>query len=363
MKQPKRYDLAIYIGRFQPFHLGHLHVLEQAKKIADRTIVLVGSSFRPRTIKNPFTFEERRDMIHGAAQAVDSKVTVVPLRDFIYRDDLWAQHVQERVDRYVKSLSRGRYSDIKVALIGHDKDHSSWYLKEFPQWDLVETESYQGLSATPIRDSMLSLPFEFGEWMAKAPLARALPASTISAMTDFFDEALAGPREELDYVTKYKASWDAAPYAPTFNTVDAVVVQQGHILLVERGDMPGKGLWALPGGFLDPNETLIDAAVRELVEETHLKVPARFLKQLWMNNPAMSRTFDAPGRSSRGRTLTTAFYAPLDTPKDGQLPEVRGGDDAAKAFWVPLSAVKSSMMFEDHFDIIDWFVPLDGGLA
>ena len=61
-------------------------------------------------------------------------------------------------------------------------------------------------------------------------------------------------------------------------TVDAVVVQSGHILLVKRGDMPGKGLWALPGGFLNQEETMLDGAIRELKEETKIKVPVPVLK-------------------------------------------------------------------------------------
>lgn len=357
-----KYDLAVYIGRFQPFHLGHLHVLEQAKKIAKHTLVLVGSSSRPRTLKNPFSFGERSGFVKKAAASIDHRnILVRPLRDFVYRDDQWSQHVQANVQDVATTLARvqGRKpEEIRVALIGHYKDDSSWYLKEFPQWDLVQLESYEDLNATRIREDILHTTLAFSEWAAKSPQAKALPSSTLAELANVFDEGLAELRKENQYIYEYRAAWEAAPYAPTFNTVDAVVVQQGHILLVERGEMPGKGLWALPGGFLNVGERLVDAVVRELIEETHLKVPSRFVRQVLENNPALSKTFDAPDRSSRGRTLTTAFHIPLDTPKDGNLPEVRGGDDAKKAFWAPLSHVKSELMFEDHFDIIDWFVPL-----
>jgi bifunctional NMN adenylyltransferase/nudix hydrolase len=132
-------------------------------------------------------------------------------------------------------------------------------------------------------------------------------------------------------------------------TVDAVVVQSGHILLVKRGDMPGKGLWALPGGFLNQDEKMLDGAIRELKEETKIKVPVPVLK----GSIKESKTFDAPNRSSRGRTITQAFLIDLGV---GELPKVKGSDDAEKAFWVPFNKVKQEKMFEDHFHIIDNFI-------
>jgi bifunctional NMN adenylyltransferase/nudix hydrolase len=155
--------------------------------------------------------------------------------------------------------------------------------------------------------------------------------------------------QEYHMVKKYKESWKAAPFPPTFMTVDAVVVQSGHILLVKRGDMPGKGLWALPGGFLNQEETMLDGAIRELKEETKIKVPVPVLK----GSIKGSKTFDAPNRSARGRTITQAFHFDLGV---GELPKVKGSDDAEKAFWVPFNQVKQEKMFEDHFHIIDNFI-------
>ena len=122
-----------------------------------------------------------------------------------------------------------------------------------------------------------------------------------------------------------------------------VGVSQGY------GDMPGKGLWALPGGFLNQEETMLDGAIRELKEETKIKVPVPVLK----GSIKGSKTFDAPNRSSRGRTITQAFFIDLGV---GELPKVKGSDDAEKAFWVPFNQVKQEKMFEDHFHIIDNFI-------
>jgi bifunctional NMN adenylyltransferase/nudix hydrolase len=157
--------------------------------------------------------------------------------------------------------------------------------------------------------------------------------------------------EEYQMVKKYKEAWKAAPFPPTFMTVDAVVVQSGHILLVKRGDMPGKGLWALPGGFLNQDEKMLDGAIRELKEETKIKVPVPVLK----GSIKSSHTFDAPNRSQRGRTITQAFF--IDLGFDSKLPKVKGSDDAEKAFWVPLDEVvrNRDKFFEDHVAIVDYF--------
>jgi bifunctional NMN adenylyltransferase/nudix hydrolase len=157
---------------------------------------------------------------------------------------------------------------------------------------------------------------------------------------------------EYDMVKRYKEAWKAAPFPPTFMTVDAVVVQSGHILLVKRGDMPGKGLWALPGGFLNQEETMLDGAIRELKEETKIKVPVPVLK----GSVKDSKTFDAPNRSSRGRTITQAFFIDLGM---GELPKVKGSDDAEKAFWVPFNELVQEKFFEDHAHIISHFLGIN----
>jgi bifunctional NMN adenylyltransferase/nudix hydrolase len=66
-----------------------------------------------------------------------------------------------------------------------------------------------------------------------------------------------------------------------------------------------------------------------------------------------SRVFDAIGRSARGRTITHAFQIVLP---DGELPKVKGMDDAEKARWVPIAEVKSQDCFEDHYEILQHFV-------
>ncbi len=142
------------------------------------------------------------------------------------------------------------------------------------------------------------------------------------------------------------SAWSNAPYPPIFVTVDAIVIQSGHVLLVERKAYPGKGLQALPGGFIRGDESLPAACIRELREETQLKVPGPVLK----GSIRARRVFDAPFRSQRGRTITHGFL--IELAPAPQLPKVKGGDDARHAFWLPLAELAPEMLFEDHYHII-----------
>ena len=349
-------DALVFIGRFQPFHNGHKAVIEAALEQAKEVVVVVGSSFAARNIRNPFTFEERKAMIEACfdkPQHFDytgpqgrnktPRVKVVPVSDYPYDDNKWVNAIQKIVDETIPDAK-------DVGLIGHSKDSTSYYLNIFPRWkNHVEVEDVGGINATDIRGCLFgNLDFDTLDAMPEA--ARAEMNKIIIAggrIGGYWDTLY----NEYQMVKKYKEAWKAAPFPPTFMTVDAVVVQSGHILLVKRGDMPGKGLWALPGGFLNQDETMLDGAIRELKEETKIKVPVPVLK----GSIKDSKTFDAPNRSSRGRTITQAFLIDLGV---GELPKVKGSDDAEKAFWVPFNQVKQEKMFEDHFHIIDTFVPI-----
>jgi len=128
-------------------------------------------------------------------------------------------------------------------------------------------------------------------------------------------------------------------------TVDVVVFtfqnDRTKLLLVKRGKEPFKGKWAIPGGFIEIDEELEDAAARELQEETALaNVP---LEQM--------RTFGRCGRDPRGRQITVVF---MGIAAKGQN-EVKGGDDAAKAKWFDIENLPKDMAF-DHNEVAEFAV-------
>jgi 8-oxo-dGTP diphosphatase len=122
-------------------------------------------------------------------------------------------------------------------------------------------------------------------------------------------------------------------------TVDAVIFVKEEkdlrILLIKRNNEPFKDKWALPGGFLEDDEPLVDGARRELEEETGLKP-----KDLWQ-----IKAFGAPDRDPRGRIISIAFLGILETTE-----EVKGNDDALEARWFPLSNLPELAF--DHSKII-----------
>ena len=337
----KHFKLAVIIGRFQPFHKGHLSLFKKAEEVADETLVLIGSAESCRSAKNPLTWVEREQAIRTAleAEGLYHEVYCEPLVDYWYNYAKWIEEV--------RSIT-SQYSHGQVALVGFHKDDSSDYLTWFkPNFELVSVEpaTYDDgkpVSATELRNAEL-------EGLGKH---REYPHYLYDLQSFTTTPVIEALREEYAHLRSYKKSWAAAPFPPTFMCSDAFVVQSGHVLMIRRGQCPGKGLFALPGGYIDQNETGLDAAIRELREETGLKVPEKVLK----GSLFAERTFDAPDRSLRGRTFTMAFGFKLDDSE--ALPKVKGGDDAEKAVWIPFETLRKmrSQIFEDHFDMIDWFL-------
>jgi bifunctional NMN adenylyltransferase/nudix hydrolase len=335
----KKYHTLVLIGRFQPFHSAHLEIVKRATALCEQLIIITGSAKQPRTYKNPFTSAERRGMIKSATGGLSMQIYVEENVDTIYNDQAWAVRIQGIVSKYV-------VLGTKTGIIGHKKDDSSFYLDMFPQWGYENVELIEFLSAVDIRDLYFKRDVNMKFIKCVVP----------ETVFEFLDEFRTRPEyeqiiREREFVATYKKQYASLPYPPIFSTADAVVIQSGHVLMIRRRAEPGKGLWALPGGYVNANtdKSVEDAAIRELREETQIKVPAPVLR----GSIVRSKVFDAVDRSPRGRIITHAFHIQLP---DGELPRVKGSDDAEKARWVPIAEVRSEECFEDHFEIISHFV-------
>ena len=346
----RKYTLAVFIGRFQPPHLGHIHVINEGLKLADRVLVLIGSAHKPSDVKNPWTCEERAAMIYDCFESKDrERIRTDFLEDVVYNDSKWITSVQQSV----AFCSGGTVPDSKICIIGHHKDASSYYLDIFPQWDLIDVGNHAMYNSTDIRAAYFGKERDLNPELSKVHKSVADKLHRYSASNHNFKNLV----EETEFYKKHSEMWEGAPYTPIFVTADAVVIQAGHVLLIRRGRAPGKGHLALPGGYINADEAVYDSAIRELREETKLKSPLRVLN----GSLFAQHVFDHPRRSLRGRIITHAFAFYLEQlDSKGQLQEIRGSDDAAEAMWVPLHKLNTpeykSQMFEDHGEIIQYFV-------
>ena len=142
-----RFDYLVFIGRFQPFHLAHMQTVEIALQKSQNVILALGSAQFERNIKNPFLAHEREEMILSNFSETDQKrIRFIHIVD-VYDDEKWVKQVKSLVSQIVEPQS-------KIGLIGHFKDESSYYLKLFPEWTMVELDSLkESMSATPIREA------------------------------------------------------------------------------------------------------------------------------------------------------------------------------------------------------------------
>lgn len=343
-------DVAIFIGRFQPVHYGHMAVAKRALERHGHLIIGIGSSNRSRRTKNPFTFEERKRMWEKCFyhEGIDKHTfSFVALDDIMYSDNEWVAQVRHRVNEELRRNFKDK--EVSVSLTGHEKDTSSYYLRFFPEWesDLIP-KGFDTMEATRIRErfykefrkgrhAYISMDQYYGD-----EDFRGLPA--FSPVWDSeYQRVLMDLADEWDFDQGY----DPSKFPVNVLTVDAVVVQNGHVLTVRRKNLPGKGLMALPGGHMEPGETLQNAMLRELREETRIDLSDRVLRANIRNN----EVFDDPGRSTRARVVTQAYLIHL--PDEPTFVKVKGADDAESAFWTPLSEVRYEDWFEDHAAIVE----------
>ncbi|TDM08815.1 MAG: cytidyltransferase [Ideonella sp. MAG2] len=280
-------------------------------------------------------------MIQASLTAEErARITVLPQRD-LYDPARWAV----AVEALIMALSP---QPQRVLLVGHEKGGSSEYLQAVPQWQKHLMPHQADIDATALRQRLWASTAEQLPDTLQA-LSADLPQGSQALLRAWAGSPpWAALQAEWRSLQAYAQAWSVAPYPPVFVTVDAVVRCANHVLLIRRGQHPGLGLLALPGGFIDLNETALQSALRELEEETRLS-DTRLMSAL-----RGSQVFDHPDRSQRGRTITHAFYFDLG---DIPLPHIEAADDAQTAQWVPLQelAALEDQFHDDHFHIIQHF--------
>jgi len=335
----KKYDVCVYILRAQPFHTGHLKVLTRACEIANEVVVILGSANMARSIKNPFTIEERIDLLQKniSYEKLDEKcdkIHITKADDFLY-DFCWENQIKETVKGLIGE-------DKKIAIIGHDKDSSSFYLKSFPEYALELVDFEYHLDATAIRGFYFGvLNFDF------------LRGGVVPKQTEIFLELFKKNNKKIYntlylekiYLQHFECQYSGLPYPPVFLTADFCAVSNNHILLVKRSSDYGHGLWAMPGGFLDAekDKSLSETAVRELKEETGVSID---------DDGFICRIIETPDRDLRGRFVTMVLFK-VD---DGEIMsnfKKHQNSEILDVQWHHIDSIQDLEMFADHKLIIN----------
>lgn len=336
----------IFIGRFQPLHNGHIEIINQMIQEVDHPVIIIGSASGPRTPLNPFTFQERVKMLQDV---FGKQITIYGADDYKYQDNDWLARINTIIDT-VKRFHSVESED--VTIYGYKKDDSSQYLGWFPAYRYKEViTATPTINSTDIREFMLSGEFKPSEVVNRntSTVPNVSSKTSDDIRSYFYESWFFQLKNEFEYIRSYKqqSQFVALPFKPIFVAVDALVVCGGNILLIRRGGRLGNNLIAIPGGFLNHDESILTGVFRELKEETKIDVPPAILK----NSLKHVEVFDDPRRSLRGRTITHCGLIAL---QEKVLPKVKGSDDAKEAFWVPINQLDSykNMFFEDHYFII-----------
>lgn len=315
--------IGIFIGRFEPFHIGHADVVRQILQHCDRVLILIGSSHGSLDPKNPFSFKKRQEMISNYCDATfPGRVAgIFPLKDHI-KDTDWAIQVRQ----VVQAVS----SNAEVVLYGYHKDSSSYYLDFFPDWTFKELDNFEGINATEIRDRMFETDGMDDNRVPKE--VNAIIAEWVNT------EEFAKLKKEYLFYKSYREKFKDMEHPPTFVTVDAVIFDdKQHVLLIKRKDFPGKGYYSLPGGFVGQDETLEQSVLRTIEAKCGLILGKDVIRRV--------KVIDNPRRSLRGRTITHVFVFQIGK----QIP--------CRAEWFNVNQLflYEEQIFEDHKRIIESF--------
>lgn len=239
--------IGLFIGRFQPFHLGHIDALNQARKYGITEFIIgIGSSNKEHTAENPFTYEERKTMVTKILNAIGVKFTIYPLPD-----------------------------------MESDEDWKNYIIKNMPNFDVV-------ISGNPRTSSIFKkTPYK----ICPIKIIKDIKSTSIRHMIHIGNmEGLKElvPGQVIIYLKSMKADKRLTKYYqdehiwPSIAVDGILVTKEKKIIIIQRKNPPLG--YALPGWFVEYGETTEQALIREMKEEVGVHIKIRKLAGV-MSNP------------------------------------------------------------------------------
>jgi|GEM_PF-1295149 len=332
---------SVVIGRFQPFHSGHMSVVEKALADCDYLHLIVCSPNQMRTARDPFTFRERLQIIDSAIpEQYKNRVLVHHMYD-VGNTELWSRNIMKLIGPGDNSL----YVHVK------NLDEYSYINSFQPYWNVVLAEKINSVNSTVIRECYYKNLNVDRKNSSILDLAWVSNRHHDIVLDNFKNPEIKNVVDMYNSSSYYITSHGIRPHI----TCDNVIIQNNKILLIKRKKNPYIGGFALPGGFFELGETPLEGAIRELYEETHIKLHEVTHGLSLGQHVVVSGDQD---RDPRAIIISIAYGHILD---DNYDIEIKAKDDAAWVGWIDLDYVRTNMknaLAFDHYMIIDKMVKL-----
>ena len=343
----EKHEQGCVLGRFQFFHKGHEQLIVEAAKLCEKLTVFIGSSQEFGTVKNPLTYEQRRDVIQlcFTESGIDN-ARICEAPDILHDDEFWEECLAENYTFATHSapipmycFDRGNdikdrpfindYFEVYKLENANDDTISSTELREVYYLNKVYPQRLLNLSACIYT---LDLYYKYMPEYSLMYIDSLDLSDSVKEFSAFVDEKL-----------EWSDAEEAAPFPlPAFDCVDVIVIDppEQKVLSIIRSQYPGKGKRALPGGFVDKGESWEKSAARELEEETGLTCSTSDLE--------FGAAISAGERG--GNRNTFVFYVDIRNCSGKLVPQV---GEVEKIEWVDLPAIGERGWFSDHAHIIN----------
>lgn len=331
-----KFITSVYIGRFQPFHYGHLKTIIYALKQSKKLIIVLGSYRLAPSLRSPWSASERIEMIKSCLNKSQlQRIYFVKVRDRLYNEEMWINNVKGEVLKITGNNE-------SIAIIGHEKDSSSYYLKVFPYWTFLETGNYKGLNSTAIRNQF------FLEKKLKLS-SDVLPVQVIDKLkkyraTQNFKEL----KNKFEYVERAKTvNNNVFPN----EICNSLVYCQGYILLVISKNPLRRGLLSLPEAQVSQNENYKECSIRGLMDETNISITYESILASYKNDSV----FKNSERYLICKEISFTYFFKLN---EKFLPNICPSKSVEAVEWVLIDDLYllENKFYGDHFQIIQWFL-------